>query len=103
MKMPKLIRPLWIVPLLILLLFAFGMATDDIEGKLDLLLSKMTIEEKFGQLQQLDGLTDGSYRPEHPDLIRQGLLGSTLNVRGAHRTNQLQRIAVEESRLKIPV
>src|SRR4029077_15206065 len=59
--------------------------------------------EKLGQLQQLDGLPDGTYRPEHPDLIRQGLLGSRLNVRGARRTNELQRIRVEESRLKIPI
>src|SRR5256714_15003282 len=36
-------------------------------------------------------------------MIRKGLLGSTLNVRGAKRTNELQRIAIEQSRLKIPV
>src|SRR4029077_5022533 len=59
--------------------------------------------EKLGQLQQLDGLPDGTYRPEHPDLIRQGLLGSRLNVRGARRTNELQRIRVEEARLHIPI
>jgi len=63
----------------------------------------MTLEEKLGQLQQFDGEASGNYRPEHRDLVRKGLLGSTLNVRGAQRTNELQRIAVEESRLKIPV
>jgi len=63
----------------------------------------MTLEEKLGQLQQLDGEASGNYRPEHRDLVRKGLLGSTLNVRGAQRTNELQRVAVEESRLKIPV
>ncbi len=63
----------------------------------------MTLEEKLGQLQQLDGLAEGLYRPEHPEMIRKGLLGSTLNVRGAKRTNELQRIAMTESRLKIPV
>jgi len=36
-------------------------------------------------------------------MIRRGQLGSTLNVRGAKRTNELQHIAVEQSRLKIPV
>ncbi|HYE66942.1 MAG TPA: glycoside hydrolase family 3 N-terminal domain-containing protein, partial [Pyrinomonadaceae bacterium] len=75
----------------------------DVEKRIDALLAKMTLEEKLGQLQQLDGHADGNYRPEHPDLIRKGLLGSTLNVRGAKRTNELQRIALEESRLKIPV
>jgi beta-glucosidase len=63
----------------------------------------MTLAEKLGQLQQLDSLPDGTYRPEHPDLIRKGLLGSTLHVRGARQTNELQHIAVEESRLKIPI
>jgi hypothetical protein len=75
------------------------MAGADIEDQLDELLAKMTEAEKRGQLQQLDGLPDGTYRPEHPDLIRKGLLGSTLNVRGARRTNELPRIAVEEGHL----
>ncbi|MBO0720505.1 MAG: beta-glucosidase BglX [Blastocatellia bacterium] len=63
----------------------------------------MTLEEKLGQLQQLDGDADGRYRKEHTELIRKGELGSTINVRGAARTNELQRIALEQSRLKIPV
>ena len=75
----------------------------DVEQRINELLDQMTLQEKLGQLQQLDGEANGNYRPEHRDLVRQGLLGSTLNVRGAQRTNELQRIAVEESRLKIPV
>lgn len=63
----------------------------------------MTLAEKLGQLQQLDGEANGNFRPEHRELVRKGLLGSTLNVRGVQRTNELQRIAVEESRLKIPL
>ena len=63
----------------------------------------MTLEEKLGQLQQLDGEGNGNFRPEHVELVRKGLLGSTLNVRGAQRTNQLQRVAMNESRLKIPL
>ena len=75
----------------------------DIEKRIDALLAKMTLEEKLGQLQQLDGHADGKYRPEHVELVRKGLLGSTLNVRGAKQTNELQRVAVEQSRLKIPL
>jgi beta-glucosidase len=75
----------------------------DVEKQIDALLAKMTLAEKLGQLQQLDGEGGGAFRPEHLELIRKGLLGSTLNVRGAQRTNQLQHVAVEESRLKIPV
>jgi beta-glucosidase len=76
---------------------------SDVENKVDALLARMTLQEKLGQLQQLDGEANGNYRPEHLKLVREGLLGSTLNVRGAKRTNELQRVAVEESRLKIPL
>lgn len=62
----------------------------------------MTLAEKLGQLQQLDGESQGNARPEQFDMVRKGLLGSTLNVRGAKNTNDLQRAALE-SRLKIPV
>ena len=75
----------------------------NVEQRINALLAKMTVAEKLGQLQQLDGEANGNFRPEHVDLVRKGLLGSTLNVRGAERTNQLQRIAVTESRLKIPL
>ncbi len=78
-------------------------AKNDIEARVDALLARMTLEEKLGQLQQLDGLAGGEARPEHADLARRGLLGSTLNVRGAARVNALQRVAVDESRLKIPL
>lgn len=75
----------------------------EIERRIDALLARMTLAEKLGQLQQLDGEGNGNFRPEHLDLIRKGLLGSTLNVRGAQRTNQLQHVAMDGSRLKIPV
>lgn len=75
----------------------------DLEQRIDALLSQMTLEEKLGQLQQLDGHADGRYREEHLALARKGLLGSTLNVRGAAQVNALQRAAVEGSRLKIPL
>jgi beta-glucosidase len=94
--------------LLIIVLVAFtgaGVASQQsgVEKRIEALLAQMTLEEKLGQLQQLDGEANGSYRPEHVDLVRRGLLGSTLNVRGAQRTNELQRIAMQESRLKIPL
>ena len=75
----------------------------DIENSINALLARMTLAEKLGQLQQLDGEANGNFRPEHRDLVRQGLLGSTLNVRGVQRTNELQAIAMKESRLKIPL
>lgn len=76
---------------------------QNVEERVNTLLSQMTLPEKLGQLQQLDGEANGNFRPEHLELIRKGLLGSTLNVRGAQRTNQVQRVAMNESRLKIPL
>jgi beta-glucosidase len=73
-----------------------------IEQKITTLIARMTLAEKLGQLQQLDGEGNGNYRPEHLEMARKGLLGSTLNVRGAKTTNELQRAALE-SRLKIPL
>jgi beta-glucosidase len=92
---------------LILLLIPAGQSAPtqrrDVEREINALIARMTLEEKLGQLQQLDGEANGNYRPEHLELVRKGLLGSTLNVRGATRTNELQRAAIEQSRLKIPV
>src|SRR5258708_2937647 len=75
----------------------------NVEARINAMLARMTLEEKLRQLQQLDGEGNGNFRPEHLDLIRKGLLGSTLNVRGVRNTNQLQHVAMDESRLKIPV
>jgi len=90
---------------LLLILFAFSISAQtkqaDIERKVNALIAKMTLAEKLGQLQILDGEANGNYRPEHLDLVRNGLLGSTLNVRGAQKVNELQREAMK-SRLKIP-
>ncbi|HYG79584.1 MAG TPA: glycoside hydrolase family 3 N-terminal domain-containing protein, partial [Pyrinomonadaceae bacterium] len=86
---------------------AYGQAARrsdaDIERRINELIGRMTLEEKLGQLQQLDGEGSGVYRPEHVELVKQGRLGSTLNVRGVQQTNTLQRVAVEQSRLKIPL
>lgn len=74
-----------------------------IEQKVNALLAKMTLAEKLGQLQQLDGdWGTGEARPEQLELARKGLLGSTLNVRGFKGANDLQKAAMQ-SRLKIPV
>ena len=51
------------------------------ERRINDLLAKMTLQEKVGQLQQLDGDPNtGRVKDEHRDLIRRGLVGSFLNV-----------------------
>ena len=98
-------RLLFIFVLLALLVapISHSQGPRDVESRVNALLAQMTLEEKLGQLQQLDGESNGNFRPEHVELVRKGLLGSTLNVRGVQHTNGLQRVAMTESRLKIPV
>jgi len=71
------------------------------------LLERMTLEEKLGQLHQAAGgrsrnlnsrLTD-----DELDRVRRGGVGSYLHVAGAEPLAELQRVAVEESRLGIPL
>jgi beta-glucosidase len=71
-------------------------ADQAIESQVSDLLSKMTLQEKLEQIQLLPDflVTDGE--------VRKGL-GSILSVTDPARIRELQRIAVEESRLKIPM
>lgn len=67
---------------------------------IDDLLSRMTLEEKIGQMNQLDP----SWNAEEKEaLIREGKVGSIFNIVGAKEVNRLQRMAVEETRLGIPL
>jgi beta-glucosidase len=78
-------------------------SSREVDKKVSTLLSHMTLAEKLGQLQQLCGSWDGDPLPEDFELARQGKLGSTIFIRGAKRTSELQRVAVNESRLHIPI
>lgn len=62
------------------------------------LLMQMTLEEKIGQMVQF-----GRVKEKEKALIRQGKVGSFLNTLTVETANEIQRIAMEESRLKIPL
>lgn len=108
------------------------MKNPEIEKKIKDLLSKMTLEEKAGQLHQSGGSLVGAFdltleeiltmvqdgriteeeshkmladaqRDWHEDEIRAGRIGSYLGLVSSEEMNRLQRIAVEESRLGIPL
>lgn len=66
--------------------------------KVDGLLQKMTLEEKIGQMTQYSRFSE-----ERAQWVREGKIGSFLNVLGAEQTNRIQKIAVEEFRLGIPL
>jgi beta-glucosidase len=70
----------------------------EIEVKVNELLRQMTFAEKVGQMTQFSGTNK-----QYEQMIREGKIGSLLNVIGAEKNNRLQKIAVEESRLGIPL
>lgn len=72
-------------------------------AKINALLERMTIEEKIGQLTQIGGVPLIPDKLEPEERIRRGQAGSILWVSDPVAINRLQRIAVEESRLKIPL
>ncbi len=74
-----------------------------IQSKIDALLARMTLEEKLGQLHQVSGQWRGELKEDQKALIRKGSVGSFLNVVGAEVTRQAQEIAMQESRLGIPL
>lgn len=73
---------------------------DPVEKKIDELLAKMTLDEKIGQMNQLQGV---GYSNDMVVSIREGRVGSILNEMNPDTVNMLQKIAVEESRLGIPL
>lgn len=97
-------------------LFAYGTITaqknkkQDIEQKITTLMAKMTLEEKIGQMNQYNGFWDvtgpspkegnAALKYEH---LRKGWVGSMLSVRGVKQVRAVQKIAIEETRLGIPL
>lgn len=83
---------------------------SDIEQKIDDLLSKMTLEEKVGQMNLLNGTWDVTgpppttgYNASKYQALASGKVGGMLNVLGAEATREAQEVAVEKSRLGIPL
>ena len=81
-----------------------------LDTKVDSVLQLMTLEEKVGQLNQYNGFweitgptpKEGQAAKKYDDL-KKGLVGSMLNVRGVKDVRAIQKIAVEQTRLGIPL
>lgn len=72
---------------------------SEIENKVEALLDKMTLEEKLGQMNQLSPWDPN----ELANKVRNGEIGSILNYMNPEEVNKIQKIAMEESRLGIPL
>ena len=82
------------------------MGAQTMDAFIDSLMARMTLEEKLGQMNQLsvgDVQTGTPLRAETSRLIREGKAGALLNIKGAEKILEVQRMAVEESRLGIPL
>ncbi len=81
-----------------------------VEQRVDSILKLMTLEEKIGQMNQYNGFwevtgpvpKDGAAAKKY-DHLKKGWVGSMLNVVGVKDVKALQKIAVEETRMRIPL
>ncbi len=75
-------------------------STPEIEQRVERLLSRMTLAEKIGQMNQVSA---GGDVANYADALRKGQIGSILNEVDPGKVNEFQRISIEESRLGIPL
>lgn len=76
------------------------------EQFIDDLVSKMTLEEKLGQLNLVTAgeiITGQALSSDVADKIKAGQVGGLFNIKSVSRIREIQKIAVEQSRLKIPL
>jgi beta-glucosidase len=76
------------------------------EKKIDELIRKMSLEEKVGQLVQYSAgqpTGPGTGRTDYEDMIAKGQIGALFNIVTAREANKFQHIAMEKSRLHIPI
>jgi beta-glucosidase len=82
------------------------LTSKELNARVEALLKKMTLEEKIGQLVQFSaGYATGpnASNLKWDEMAGKGQIGSMLNVVGADATSHYQHIAVEKSRLHIPL
>lgn len=80
--------------------------SPSIEQKVEALLKQMNLEEKIGQLVQYSVGTPtgpGTGRSNYEEMIEKGQVGSLFNLPGVQAANRFQHIAIEKSRLHIPL
>jgi len=96
-----------ILPLLLLTFIGFNSIAQERIPEVEALLSKMTLEEKIGQLNLLTpggGIATGSVVSENVEAkIKAGQVGGLFGVSGPEKVRQAQEIAIKNSRLKIPL
>ena len=85
---------------------ATGINDRSLDSRVEAILKGMTLQEKVGQLVQYSAgqpTGPGTGRSDYEDMIAHGQIGSLFNVVDPHQINAYQRIAMEKSRLHIPI
>jgi beta-glucosidase len=83
-----------------------SVADARLDARVESILHGMTLEEKVGQLVQYSAgqpTGPGTGRTDYDDMIARGQIGSLFNVIDPHEINKYQKIAMEKSRLHIPI
>ncbi|NJX17309.1 glycosyl hydrolase, partial [Tamlana crocina] len=81
-------------------------SVENVETKIDSVLSLMTLEEKVGQMVQYSGTWDltgpatGDRNQYREEQLKKGLVGSLLNVLSVDATREAQKMVMENSRIK---
>ena len=79
---------------------------SEMDAFIDNLMSKMTLEEKLGQLNLpvSDDIVTGEAQSSNiGQMVANGQVGGVFNIKGVEKIQDLQRVAVEQSRLGIPL
>ncbi|HRE63729.1 MAG TPA: beta-glucosidase BglX [Ferruginibacter sp.] len=94
--------------LVLMVSIGFAQKPDALKMKIfvDALMKKMTLDEKIGQLNlpgSGDIVTGQAQSSDIGKKIKAGQVGGLFNIKGVEKIKEVQRVAVEESRLKIPL
>ena len=82
------------------------LASKEVNARVEALLQQMTLDEKVGQLAQFNAgyaTGPGASNLQNDELAAKGHAGSFLNLTSAEATNHYQHLAVEKTRLHIPI
>jgi beta-glucosidase len=101
-------RRIWVIILFLFSLSAQSQTAADPKMKafIDALMKKMTLEEKIGQLNlpgSGDIITGQAGNSDIAKKIKEGKVGGLFNIKSVAKIRDVQKVAVEESRLKIPL
>jgi beta-glucosidase len=83
-----------------------GIVDKSLDARVESILQRMTLDEKVGQLVQYSAgqpTGPGTGRSDYEDMIAKGQISSLFNVIEPHEINRYQKIAMEKSRLHIPI